>query len=441
LERAVQLLQERNAELEKEVSSLKAAKKSSRPTTAPAPAAATDGKAFVDKKEVKETKETALVNAAGSELKLTLGGFLQTQIEAGDVFAFEGRFQPAGGELKDRFRIRRARIYVAGEYAEDFDFKLEGEFALSDTALTIRDSTGRTLGSNSTRTSFGGTDLWANWHRFPELNLKVGQYKAPFGLEQLTSDTKLFTPERTLATTALTPDRQIGVMFWGKPFANLWPDQKELLTYYAGIFNGTGRNISVNDNNEFMYVGRLEVLAMKSKILNNDASLKFGANALSSRDETGNTISNVLREGTDGSLAALTLPSPGEREAYGVDVSLHIGPFDLVAEYLNERVSARNDGVAPLFADFRADGYYIQGSYFIVPKKLQLVTKWESFNPDQFAEDDIHSITAGLNYYIKGDEIKLLANYIHTWSDFRQGNPAFENSEFDEVIIRLQLMY
>ena len=46
---------------------------------------------------------------------------------------------------------------------------------------------------------------------------------------------------------------------WGQPFTSIWPEQKDLLTYYAGIFNGNGRNTSVNDNNEFMYVGRLEL--------------------------------------------------------------------------------------------------------------------------------------------------------------------------------------
>ena len=77
----------------------------------------------------------------------------------------------------------------------------------------------------------------------------------------------------------------------------------------------------------------------------------------------------------------------------------------------------------------------------LIPKKLQLVTKWESFDPDQALNDDIESITAGLNYYFKGDDIKLLANYIHTWSDFRENNPEFRKSEFDEVIVRLQVMF
>jgi len=316
---------------------------------------------------------------------------------------------------------------------------VEGDFTQSDTALTVRDASGRLLATNSTRTSFGATDLFANWHTYPELNIKVGQYKAPFGLEQLTSDTKLFTPERTLVTTALTPERQIGIQFWGKPFTNIWPEQKDLLTYYAGIFNGTGRNISVNDNNEFMYVGRLEVTAMKTKLLNDDATLKFGANGVSSRDETGTTVSSLIRVTADGSLGGFNLPQPGTREGWGVDAALHIGPFDLAAEYISERFSPR--GAASLSAPFRADGYYVQGAYYVIPKRLQLVAKWESFDPGQFVDDEIHSITGGVNYYLKGDDIKLLANYIHTWSDFRETRGNLGQDEFDEVIVRLQVMF
>ncbi len=444
LERAVELLQQRNADLEREVSSLKKAgglAAHAAPATGKA-IAATDGKSVATKTEVKEEKQPVVAVAAASEAKLTLGGFIQGQIEAGDVPAFEGRFQPASGEIKDRFRIRRARINVTGDYAEQFDFKLEGEFTQSDVGFTVRDAEGATLGSNSNRTAFGGTDLFANWHRYPELNVKVGQYKAPFGLEQLTPDTKLFTTERSLVSTALTPERQIGVMLWGKPLTNLWPEQKDLLSYSVGVFNGTGRNITTNDNNEFMYVGRLEVMALKSKMLGQEVGVKFGANGLSSRDDAGNTISSALRENSDGSLSSFSLASAGERTAYGFDASVRVGPFDFVGEYLSERVGTRTvNGIAPLFTGFRADGYYLQGSYFVIPKKLQLVTKWESFNPDQLADDDIHSITAGLNYYLKGDDIKLLANYIHTWSDFREGNPALEHSEFDQVIVRLQLMF
>jgi phosphate-selective porin OprO/OprP len=285
--------------------------------------------------------------------------------------------------------------------------------------------------------------VFVNWHTFPEFNVKVGQYKAPFGVEQLTPDPVVISIERSLVTDSLTPERQIGVQVWGKPLTNILPEQKDLITYYAGIFNGTGRNINTNDNNEFMYAGRLEVQALKTKILNNDVSLKFGVDGVYSRDNAGTAMTTaVIREnGADGSLAAFNLPTAGKREEYGFDATLHIGPFDLVAEYLDDRISPRTvNNIPPAFTTFEPNGYYVQGSYYIIPKRLQLVAKWESFDPDQFADDDLKSITGGVNYFIHDNNVRLAANYIHTWSDFRDSR-SLPKSDFDEVIIRLQLMF
>ncbi len=47
----------------------------------------------------------------------------------------------------------------------------------------------------------------------------------------------------------------------------------------------------------------------------------------------------------------------------------------------------------------------------------------------------------GLNYYIKGDYLKLMLNYIHTWSQFRHANPATGEDQFDEVLLRAQVMF
>lgn len=444
LERAVELLQKRNAELEQEVRSLKkpnpsapVLSKEKRSRFVP------DAKeAVVEKTETTEEKKPIYVVPGASEIKLTLGGLLQSQYEAGDVSAFEGRF--GSGAIDDRFRLRRMRINVTGEFAEQFDFKLEGEFAQTDTALTVRDATGQTLASNSTRTGFGGLDLWANWHRFPEFQIKVGQYKAPFGFEQLSSDPKLITAERSQVTSALTPERQIGLQIWGKPFANALPEQKELVTYYAGIFNGNGRNVTVNDNDEYMFAGRLEVQPWKGKLSGAEAWLKFGGNALSSRDASGTNLSPAgsVRVNSDGSLASLIATSTAERQGYGVDAAFHWGPFDLAAEYLSEKFESRpGTGVIPTFSDFRAEGYYVQAGYFIVPKKLQVVTKYEHFNPGQIISDNLDSITGGLTYYVRGDDVKLMANYIHTWSNFRDARPALGPADFDEILLRLQIVF
>ncbi|HEV2805151.1 MAG TPA: porin [Chthoniobacterales bacterium] len=445
LERAVDLLQKRNSELEAEVRSLKKEK------SAPAKDLSNEKRsrfvpdtkaAVVEKSETSEEKSPVYVVPQGPEQKLVLGGLLQTQYEAGDVSAFEGRF--ASGAIDDRFRLRRARIRITGDFADQFDFHLEGEFEQNDLALTVRDATGRTLASNSTRTNFGALDLWANWHRYPEFQIKLGQYKAPFGLEQISPDPKLATAERSQVTSALTPERQIGVEIWGKPFATLFPEQKDLVTYYAGIFNGDGRNITINDNDEYMYVGRIELQALKAKIFNEDATVRFGANGLHSHDASGTVLSPVgnVRVNSDGSLSSFTAPSAAQREAYGFDGSFHWGRFDLIAEYLSESFEGRTvNGVAPTFRNFRAEGYYVQGSYFVIPKKLQLVAKYESFNPGQVIDDNLESITAGVNYFIHGDDLKLVANYIHTWSNFRESRSVLGDADFDEVIVRLQVVF
>src|SRR4051812_6418859 len=88
LERAVEQLQQRNTELEKEVRGLKKelAGGSSAPAASPSvdadgtrkPVISYDGKTYVEKSApVTEEKKSIFAVARGSEIKLTLGGFIQ----------------------------------------------------------------------------------------------------------------------------------------------------------------------------------------------------------------------------------------------------------------------------------------------------------------------------------------------------------------------------
>ncbi|HET9800253.1 MAG TPA: bZIP transcription factor, partial [Chthoniobacterales bacterium] len=123
LERAVEQLQKRNAELEGEVHNLKkklAAAPEYDANGNQKPKTTSDGKAMLEKSVIDE-KPPVFIVQRGPEIKLTLGGFIQANFEDGDVSAFEGRFGQTA--LRDRFRLRRARINLTGDYAEQFDFK------------------------------------------------------------------------------------------------------------------------------------------------------------------------------------------------------------------------------------------------------------------------------------------------------------------------------
>jgi len=118
LERAVEQLQKRNAELEGEVRSLK-----QQTAAVPDPKFKTkvtqDAKTYVEKSLPQEEKLPLYVQQRGVELKLVLGGFVQVNFEDGAVSAFEGRFGQTA--IDDRFRLRRARINLTGDFAEQFD--------------------------------------------------------------------------------------------------------------------------------------------------------------------------------------------------------------------------------------------------------------------------------------------------------------------------------
>ena len=204
LERAVEQLQkqngeleQRNAELEQKISVLEK-RSASVPDTKFKTKVTYDGKTYVEKAVAESEKPPVYVQQRGPELKLVLGGFIQTNVEGGAAFAFSGNFGETA--INDRIRLRRARIHLTGDFAEQFDFKMEGDFQQSD-------------GTTGGRTDFSATDIFINWHQFPAAQIKVGQYKAPFGLEQLTPDTTLLTIERSIATGAITLDRQSALSF------------------------------------------------------------------------------------------------------------------------------------------------------------------------------------------------------------------------------------
>src|SRR5437867_2673712 len=127
LERAVELLAKQNAELQAEIKSLKK-ETASVPDGKFKKKVTYDGKTYVEK--AVEEKPPIYVQQRGPEIRLVLGGFIQLDFEDGDVLAFQGNF--GQNALKDRFRLRRARINLTGDFAEQFDFKLEGDFEQSD---------------------------------------------------------------------------------------------------------------------------------------------------------------------------------------------------------------------------------------------------------------------------------------------------------------------
>ena len=144
--------------------------------------------------------KTPLVVAkpGGKESKLVVGGYLQGQAEFGR--SPDGRYSSGIG---DRFLLRRARVNASGMFSENFDFKVEADLGAN---------------SQSFKTNYAAqlSDVFINWNRYDFANVKIGQFKTPYGYEQLVADNRLLTIERSLPNDRLADSRQIGLGVFGK---------------------------------------------------------------------------------------------------------------------------------------------------------------------------------------------------------------------------------
>lgn len=348
-----------------------------------------------------EAQSLGVIKPGGKESTLSLGGLLQVQTEAGD------RGDSRWANDNDRVYLRRARLNAIGKFLEELDFKVE-----MDLAGTLANTSGL-------RAQL--TDGYVNWNRRPDANIRIGQFKTPFGYEQLYADPRLFTMERSLVNDRLTVSRQLGVQVNGDLF-------EKRLSYAVGAFNGNGVNNNFNDDDRFLMAGRLSGVLWQGrpKILGGQsASWSLGGNAYSSEDTN---IPEPPELGFDSNIFS------GKRLGTGIDTQLQAGRFDFWAEALRTKWEPISPMPRRPSASFESEGWYAQGSYYVIKDRLQVVLKAETFDPHTEADgDETDSGTAGVNWYLKGHDLKLQADYLRT---------RIENQDDqDKVLARIQVIF
>ncbi len=340
----------------------------------------------------KETAAPVLLQPASKETRMILGGFLQGQAEFGRAA------DPRWTGVHDRFYFRRARIYVAGSFTEDFDFKAE------------LDLQGNTLGA-ATGQLARANEVFINWHKYPFANLRFGQVKPAYGGEALASDTNIFTIERSLSSDRLTDGRQLAAAVFG----NVLDKQ---VGYLAVVGNGNGANVSANDNSKFSRSARLTYTPVAT------ATDKF-------------TVAVDGLWTTDAGVAKSDLGLPGNlftgtRTMSGVDFFWTHGRFDLDAEWLHG--TFKPTGALPA-AKFDAEGWQATAAYFLIPAKLRAVIRDEAFDPNtSIGGNTIRTFTFGLNYYLKGEDIKFMLDYL-------SGDVPGSTSDGGRLLTRVQVVF
>gem|GEM_PF-401911 len=175
--------------------------------------------------------------------------FIQGRMQL-DFYGYAG---PGVGDtnLKPTLFVRRIRPEVTGDVLGHFLFMIAGDFgatgldnpkgtnqvSASSPGAAPSASTARFAAADATKFSAAATDAFINYRNTSVFNVQVGQFDAPFMLENRTSDKYIPFMERSLAVRAvgIPTNKEIGGMFWGETPNRLW--------YYSiGLFNGDGQN-------------------------------------------------------------------------------------------------------------------------------------------------------------------------------------------------------
>lgn len=144
---------------------------------------------------------------------------------------------------KGTFRIRRFKTKLDGWiYSKDLTY----EFQVNWVGITLSDT--NTVLVEDANLQY---DFTKGMKAFM---LKGGQFKAPFGRQELTSSGNQQFVDRSIASVLFAPARQVGLQAGGQ-FGN--SDVPDLLTYAGGVFNGNGIARPVNENDKYEYVGRV----------------------------------------------------------------------------------------------------------------------------------------------------------------------------------------
>jgi len=276
---------------------------------------------------------------------------------------------------QNTFQIRRLRLRLDGDAFPHvrYQFQIAGDAVTTSTPDRVR-----LLDAN----------VVLNYN--PWLQVKAGQFKAPFGAEQLTDPEALHSIERGLVDT-LVPGRQLGVMLTSAPdaFSLARGTTSHRVDYGIGVFNGNGINQPANDNSDSLVAGRV--------VLAPSARLSIGGSVLTSKDPA--------------STAAATagLAVPGRRNVYGADVYATSGPFHVWAELANQEFHP--DGPD---ANRTARGVYVQPSVFVTKDKLEVWYRYDRFDPDTRLEDNLDKTWhhVGVNYYVRQNGFKIQGEYV-----------------------------
>lgn len=338
-----------------------------------------------------------------------VGGRVNLDFFTGDV---------DGGDFSDGTRFRRARLRLGGKLYDDFEFTMQYDF----------------MGDGNAK----WRNVFLGYHGLDWTSIFIGQFKEPFGLEQLTHSETIPFLERAPLNT-MTMARETGMMFH-----NSIADDR--MTWAVGTFLNSNDFSDAEEGDgergEWDVTARLTGLPWYEE---EGRRLWHIGLSFSHREWDGDLFQYRARGSYSRGSALIDTGefNVDSLNVYGAESAVVLGPFSFQGEYIFSDVDATR------FRDAEFDGYYLTAGYFLTgenrPYKgghfdqvipFRNFTKdggwgaWElafrySFldlddTPDPGAlGGELHDYTAALNWYLNPN-LRVMFNYVHAEADGAQ---------------------
>jgi len=386
-------------------------------------------------------------------------------IRAGNQFRvdFIGKFQwdaRQPGDDPDDFdatELHRARVGFEARFLQHFEFSLE------------RELTERELERGSSR---AWKDVYLNVDYSDYARVRLGKFKIPFGLDQLTSITNLDFVYRTLAGSYLAPARDVGVMVYGDALDNR-------INYWGGMFRQDGENARssriVGGDRTGAARATLRPFRVQGRSLLDQLEIGSAVtvSALSNDDSV---VPNGLRGRTTMSQFVFVEPVfvDGHRRRFEIDGDWMFESIGVRAEYTDVRDSRQGQGFGDNdLPDARARSWYVSGAYVLTGERknrpvnprrefgrggigaIEVVARFERISFDSAGGQDEafrhpraetilmsgdRVFTTGVNWYIN-PWVKVQFDALRERLDDPERSPIATGDAFWSSMMRLQAIF
>lgn len=312
---------------------------------------------------------------------------------------------------QNQFQLKRARLVFSGSaFTPDFAYyvQLDGRSSSGDDVRLLDYLLNYDVGHHA----------WG-WEE-GALGFKAGKYKIPFTMARYLSGREFEFTDRSMASMYFDANRSLAWGLYGNRDEARIPWNWEVAIFNGLVTGGaeTGSSGDLDDNfaysaRVFFYpTGQWGTGELADFQWHETLATRVGAGfADSTINRSGSTEFTSVRVVDSGATLASLLPGAVNEytvNLYAVDVSGKLRGWSVTLEYYFRNIDAFEGAAVP---DLFDRGLWFQIGKFIVPRKLELLTRWSRVAGDSGTlgvnDQSSEEIAGGFAWYIRDQNAKL----------------------------------